>query len=125
MKKEEWKRLKISKKIIPGFLISSRGRIFNKNTQRLMKWHLNKSRSAYYWRVIINEKKYSLHLLVAENWVKKNRLYFDQVNHKDLNTLNPAAYNLEWTTQSRNIKHCWEHRKLIFNGKLHKLQRRK
>lgn len=47
-------------------------------------------------------KRYAIHQLVAMNFVDG---YFDGavVDHKDNNTLNNNAYNLQWVTQRENI----------------------
>ena len=63
------------------------------------------------------QKKFSLHRLVAKAFVKnpdpENKT---QVNHKDGNKLNNAAYNLEWATPSENIQHAHD-TKLIVIGR--------
>ena len=52
------------------------------------------------------KKKY-IHRLVAEAFVP-NPQNKRTVNHKDSNRANNSATNLEWNTQSENIKHCVE-----------------
>ena len=52
-----------------------------------------------------------VHILVAETFLEKpkndNVIYI--VNHKDSNRLNNCVYNLEWVTQSENIKHGYKY----------------
>ncbi len=53
-------------------------------------------------------KNHYVHRLVAEAFLKhsENETY---INHKDYNTHNNCADNLEWCTQQNNIKHSLEH----------------
>ena len=46
-----------------------------------------------------------LHILVARAWIA-NPEGKPQVNHKDGNPRNNAANNLEWVTQSENVRHA-------------------
>jgi hypothetical protein len=70
----------------------------------------NKSVSTFiskqgYLRVSLNRKKYSVHKLVALNFIGDcNGL---QVNHKDGNKLNNHYTNLEYLTPSDNLKHAF------------------
>lgn len=48
--------------------------------------------------------RYLVHRMVAECYIP-NPNNLPEVNHKDLNKENCAAYNLEWCTHSENIKH--------------------
>lgn len=49
---------------------------------------------------------YSIHRLVAEAFIP-NPNNFPIVNHKDNNSLNNNANNLEWCTQSYNVKYSY------------------
>lgn len=107
IRKERWKRMKDLDGIpLPDYWISNWGRILVIN-KGLKKRSLHKSRSNYYWRVNIKDKKYMVHILVAKYFIKGTG---EQVNHKDLNTLNPSIDNLEYVTQSENIKHSHRNR---------------
>lgn len=60
-----------------------------------------------YWPISINGEihKYSCHRLIAKYFVP-NPYNQPVVNHKDGNKLNFHADNLEWVSQSENIKHA-------------------
>ena len=69
---------------------------------------LNKGKAESYQRVRLynkgNKQKFYVHRLVGQYFVdgydsNKN------INHKDGNPLNNVAENLEWVTQSENVKH--------------------
>lgn len=51
-------------------------------------------------------KSYFIHRLVAEAFIP-NPLGKEQVNHKDGDKSNNFTDNLEWTTQSENLKHSY------------------
>ena len=52
-------------------------------------------------------RHYFIHRLVAEAYLE-NPNNLPVVNHKDLNKLNNALTNLEWCTQSYNVKHYYK-----------------
>lgn len=58
-----------------------------------------------YIMVHLNNKSYFLHTLVAKAFVP-NPNNKKQVNHKDGNTENPTATNLEWVTNTENVVHA-------------------
>lgn len=58
-----------------------------------------------YFRVDIQGKLFSVHRLVAENFIL-NKDISKEVNHKDGNKLNNHVDNLEWVTHSENIRHA-------------------
>ena len=60
-----------------------------------------------YVRVSIKNKSYSLHRLIAFAFKLPRKEGQTQVNHKDGNPSNNKLSNLEWTSQSENIRHSY------------------
>ena len=59
--------------------------------------------------VTLHGKQYPIHRLVAEKFCENNNPHENLVvNHKDGNKQNNHADNLEWVTQSENIKHSFQ-----------------
>ena len=52
-------------------------------------------------------KTYSLHRLLAQHFIPNPHNY-PVINHKDHNSFNNSLDNLEWTTQSQNVKHAFD-----------------
>jgi hypothetical protein len=76
--------------------------INNANYARVTLW-LNKKRTRKF-----------IHRLVAEHFIS-NPNNLPQVNHIDGNKLNNNVNNLEWVTNSDNIKHAIENKLLIID----------
>lgn len=112
---EQWTRLTYENQ----FLISSYGRIFCTKTKYFIRPYIHKSRANYYLRVNIGPKKYMLHVLVAKHFVNYVSVDHIEVDHLDGNTLNPAAYNLVWSTKSDNKYKMWKFKRInVFNTTL-------
>ena len=60
-----------------------------------------------YLTVSLNNKKHSVHRLVAEVFIHKPSGK-NVVNHKDGNKLNNSVDNLEWCTTKENIQHAFK-----------------
>jgi len=97
MIKEVWKDVSFDKK----YQISNLGN-FKKGNKVINGWIQNTG----YKTVQINNKKYSIHRLVAEAFIP-NPENKPQVNHIDGNKLNNNADNLEWCTCKENVQHAF------------------
>lgn len=101
-KKELWARIPGHK----GFYISSFGRVYNSTSGKFLNGTLHKSRSGVYRRVAMEKTRYMVHCLVADAFIVRPADPIERliVDHLDGNTLNNNASNLEWVTQSENVK---------------------
>lgn len=101
--KEVWKTVEDH----PGYEVSSAARFRNKKTGKLLKPYDDGSG---YLRVKPDGVNCRLHILVAKAHVP-NPDNLPIVNHKDNIKHHCEAHNLEWVTQSQNVKHAWGLRK--------------
>jgi hypothetical protein len=88
------------------YQVSNLGRIcsYKNNERKIIKgWIQNTG----YLTVVLDNKKYSVHRLVAETFIHKTKDK-DTVNHIDGNKLNNNVNNLEWCTLKENIQHAFE-----------------
>lgn len=124
LEKEIWRVIPLASK----YLISSLGRIYNSETQFLVKPYFHKSRaSGFYLRVNLGKKKHMVHLLVAETYpdlVPKPNLDCTQIDHNDGNKLNPAAYNIRWVTPGFNARAFHASRWIKFNNQTYRIKLR-
>lgn len=98
------------------------GRCFNKKTQKFLKGSIKNTGYKMVLLTIDGKKKdYSLHRLVAENFLPnpENKPY---VNHIDGNKTNNCIENLEWITPRDNIKHVVDTGLLPKRGKSSKFE---
>jgi hypothetical protein len=92
---------------LPGYWINKKGRVWSMKTRRFLRWFHN---IKYYWRVNLfvagRRARAFVHRLVAITFIPNpdpsNKI---EVNHKDYNTENPYAGNLEWMTPLENRLH--------------------
>lgn len=86
-----------------NYLVSNYGRIQNKITGKFRKPQIRGS----YPSVLIRNKNYSIHRLVAFYFVNNpNPEKYDQVNHIDNNPFNFKYDNLEWCDMKLNHQHA-------------------
>ena len=102
--------LKATSMQIPGYenyTISEEGIVVNTNTGRVLKPSLNENGYLYIslWKNNRNCSR-TVHRLVALTYIPNpdNKPF---VNHIDANRSNPRRDNLEWCTQTENIKHAY------------------
>ncbi len=120
MVKEIWKDIKNYEE---KYQISNLGNIKSMNydktkREKLLKPNIS-NRGYKYINLCKNGKatKKYIHRLVAETFIPNFNNY-PVVNHKDNNTLNNNANNLEWCTQSYNVKYAYKcGRKGFWSGK--------
>lgn len=93
----------------PVYEISSKGRLINKKTNKIMNGSPNVNGYIAY-SLYKNKKKksYLAHRLVAENFLTKPDENQNIVNHKDGNKTNNCLENLEWATTQENIQHAYD-----------------
>ena len=63
-----------------------------------------------YCTMKVDGKSFLVHRLIAETFIETRNVNL-QVNHKDLDGYNNKVSNLEWMTQSENIKHSYKKNK--------------
>lgn len=83
-------------------------KVTNSRRKRVLKPFIN---NCGYLRVNLYDtygqaKKHYVHRLVAQTFLD-NPSHFEVVNHKDGNRKNNYVENLEWCTQSKNIKYTY------------------
>lgn len=109
---ERWAKIKNHK----GYYVSSFGRVYNKTTGNPLLGYIHRSKHGGYIRVQIQGKRYFVHNLVASAFLKQPGKEFNIVDHWDGNTLNNNVYNLEFVSQSENMKRWHERKKIDLGG---------
>ena len=97
--KEIWRDIPFDNK----YKVSNLGNVFSKKTNIIMKQ--NTTKKGYKRVQLSNGKRYLVHRLVAETFIP-NPESKPQVNHIDGNKQNNCVDNLEWCTQSENMRHA-------------------
>ena len=101
----------------PNYSVSNLGRVKNNKTEHIM----STAKSEAYERVGIkcNDNKSHtkrVHRLVLEAFDPRPNMDKLVVNHKDANHFNNCLDNLEWTTQSENVRMTWQRGRRTYNG---------
>lgn len=118
MEKEIWKDIKGYEGI---YLVSNKGNIMSIKTNKILKPWIN----GQYYMVELFKNKYKkriyIHRIVATTFLKGFDEY-PMVLHSDDNPLNNKVENLEWGTQSKNMKDAYNRGRKInyFLGKFGK-----
>ena len=95
------------------------GQIYDSKKKKIV--HLNKDkRNGYMYYTfydtdadMVGTKR--VHRIIAETFIP-NPARFDVVNHLDNNRSNNSVYNLEWTTQSENLKYAAKQGRVYFKS---------
>ena len=95
---EEWKPFPLN----PQYLVSNKGCIRNKNSEKISYGCLDKISG--YMRTAINRKAHMLHRIVAQTFLL-NPENKDTVNHKNKNRTDNRVENLEWSTYAEQNNH--------------------
>ena len=91
----------------PHILVSSTGQIMSCRVKNGAFVPRSLNKSGDYYSVIINGKRKMVHRLVAETYLPCENSDSLVVNHIDGNKLNNDVRNLEWCTQSDNVKRAY------------------
>ena len=105
----------------PNYLVTSSGGVFNLSGHRIACPNDKKGYPRVYLRRNGVAKQHRIHRLVARAFIP-NPENKAQVNHKDGDKTNNHISNLEWCTQSENMRHSYKslgHRVMVGekNGK--------
>lgn len=101
----------IELKEYPNYSASSFGRIYSNKTNKFLKPYISSSGyEVISLSVNNNVSKASIHRLVAQAFKPIDNLEL-VVNHLDSNKLNNHINNLEWVSNSHNIRHSYINRR--------------
>lgn len=110
MDTEQWSLIRNKKVKENTYLISTRGRVKNFYTGRVLKEStINSGYKIVQLVSSSDDKKYQkmlVHRLVGEEFIPNDNPYKNTINHKNGNKLDNTASNLEWCTQTENNLHA-------------------
>ena len=91
-----------------NYYIYDNGDVLNVTTNKILKGSIGEHGYKYYRLSKNNEKTmFYAHRLVAEAFIENPNNY-SIVNHKDGDKTNNNVENLEWITQSENVKAAYD-----------------
>ena len=103
------------------YMVSNLGRVKSVKRDKILKEQLNERG---YLRVSLSknnkQKIYSVHRLVMITFIGYEE--GKQVNHIDGDKTNNRLDNLEWTTQSENMKHAYDNRLVKSKRRVRKIR---
>lgn len=106
---EEWRGLIYQENDYSQYYeISNLGRLRNTKTHKILKQTINKTGYYGYCGSLGNRQKkkmFKIHKAVAETFIPNPNCY-KVINHIDGNKLNNKLDNLEWVTQTENMRHA-------------------
>lgn len=120
---EVWKIARYDGEVFALYAVSSLGRLRSLRDGRLLRFGWCKSRfdemrgvdAGVYWRAGLyrhdgTRKMISVHILTAQNFVGGRTALKRYVHHRNGKKHDPRSTNLEWTTQSHNIReyYAWK-----------------
>ena len=92
----------------PNYLINKNGDVYSKPYKKLLKQQ--KNNDGYMGIQLTNKgnrRSYLVHRLVAIHFIDKRINDGNKINHKDGDKTNNHVENLEWVTDSENLKHYY------------------
>lgn len=106
---------------IGNYEINEKGEIRNHKNNRIIKPFKNKNGYIY---VSLNangkQKNYRLHRLIAKAFIPNPNNY-PYINHIDMDKTNNDISNLEWCTNSYNMKHAFANKPRIYTEEQKKI----
>lgn len=98
----------------PEYLIAQSGMVYSKRTDKFLKPRRVNGYSLVTLCGNGLKKQISVHVLVATAFLGERPHGF-VVNHKNGVRTDNRASNLEWVSQSENVKHAYEHKLRVIN----------
>ena len=95
----------------PNYLINELGQLKHKDNNKILKIDNSRNYPAYKVRYNGKSKTLLIHVMIGVHFIP-NPNNCKVINHKNLNKKDFTKDNLEWTTQSENIKHYWKNKNL-------------
>lgn len=101
---------------VSKYFVTEEGDLYWQFQSRFQEMKTRLTNKGYRY-IQVGTKRYLVHRLVATAYLDKPE-GCNVVNHLDENRTNNAVSNLEWTTQSGNMKHYYRNKKYKLSGVL-------